>query len=205
VLALYLSLPLSYLLSVISSFFQLGFGTIWVDKGLANSTTPPCNYAGSKATEKWQALSGCTTSIPLEQGDGEGSECGHWAEGVFNNEILSTGGDADASIEEPVSRLTIAGMEDLGYTVDYGKAEPYTLADNQKCRRRLDGTNPFTTNKPKRTLSDAHQKARDDAITYAKEKLGLSGRANGRAPSNVLVVFYKNPDTGKRVDMIIRG
>jgi hypothetical protein len=30
----------------------------------------------------------------------------------------------------PLSRLTIASLEDLGYTVSYDKAEPYKLPDH---------------------------------------------------------------------------
>jgi hypothetical protein len=45
-------------------------------------------------------------------------------------------------IANPISRITIGGLQDLGYTVDYTKAEAYTGYDLDACpcARRLGDT-----------------------------------------------------------------
>jgi len=166
---------------------------------LIDSKEPPCSYSGINANREWQTLSGCTTTVPLEQDTGSpGSDCGHWAESVFEDEILSPVG---SEVDSPLSRLTIAAIEDLGYTVDYGKAEEYTLQDSQQCNnnRRL-----------ARKLSQAQEEARADAIKHGKDLLGsqftVTSSVEGRNHQLVVVsVIYLDPDTGKTVSIIVRG
>ena len=45
-------------------------------------------------------------------------------EPVFHAEAMT--GYLNASVANPVSRLTVGAMEDLGYTVNYSAAEPYS-------------------------------------------------------------------------------
>lgn len=104
----------------------LGFGTLWDINGFTNSGSPPCNYIdNSKANAEWQALSGCTTSIPVEQGGGQGTQCSHWSDDCFVDELM-TGFSSGAM---PISRVTIGSLEDMGYEVDYSAADPFTAAD----------------------------------------------------------------------------
>ena len=146
-------------------------------------------------------LSGCTTTIQLEQCTGSpGSDCAHWAENVFGFEILSTSGGVDTSIEEPVSMLTIAGMQDLGYTVDYGVAEEYTLPDNQKC-------NTLPCPDGGRKLSQAQEEVRANAVKHGKDVLsGVASSVEGRnLQLSVVSVMYLDPDSGKAVSILVRG
>lgn len=54
-----------------------------------------------------------------------------YVESCFTNEVMT----AAANDILPISRLTIAGLEDLGYQVDYSQAEAYSAANmNAKCR-----------------------------------------------------------------------
>jgi len=112
---------------LISSFQQYGIGTLWVDNSLADSDAAPCNYTlQSRASGEYQALSGCTTAIPLEQTGGAGTACGHWAEDCLVDELMT--GFATGTTQ-PLSRMTIASLEDLGYTVDYNQADPYAVSN----------------------------------------------------------------------------
>jgi hypothetical protein len=47
---------------------------------------------------------------------------------VFANELMT--GFLNPGVN-PISRLTIAALEDLGYEVDYGAADPYVLPSPQ--------------------------------------------------------------------------
>ena len=123
---------------------QLGLGTLWMAKGLSDSITPTCSYiANSKATAEYQALSGCTTAVPLEQDDGPGTECGHWDEVCFQSELMT--GSSTGSL--PLSRVTAGSLEDLGYTVDYDKTDAFTasdLDDSCRCNNILEESSPAT-------------------------------------------------------------
>ncbi|CAB9509473.1 zinc metalloendopeptidase [Seminavis robusta] len=122
----------------------LGIGALWTINGLATSNAAPCTYkSDSAASREYQALSGCNTAIPLEQGHSNGgSNCVHWAESCFLNEVMTSVADA----ELPITRLTIAGLEDMGYTVDYSHAQGFDSSDmdpsclcNRRDRRNLKG------------------------------------------------------------------
>ena len=142
-------------------------------KGLASSSTAPCTYASnSAATKEYQSISGCSSSIPLEQGasSSAGSNCGHWAESCFLTEVMTTA----ANSHLPISRLTIAGLEDLGYTVDYSAAEAFGASNmDPSClcgdkRRRLVRAKHASVRKlsgPARQLSSDGQQ---EAITYGQ-------------------------------------
>ena len=110
---------------------QLGIGSLWKINGLVDNFNVPCPYkSDSAASREYQALSGCSGAIPLEQ-NLQGSNCVHWAEGCFKNEVMTSA----ANSKLPVSRLTLAGLQDLGYQVDYSQAESFSAADlNPSCR-----------------------------------------------------------------------
>ena len=101
-------------------------------QGLTNSITPTCNYiSNSRATEEYQALSGCTTAVPIEQDEGPGTECGHWDEVCFQDELMT--GSSTGTL--PLSRVTAGSLEDLGYTVDYSQTDTFTANDlDDSCR-----------------------------------------------------------------------
>jgi hypothetical protein len=101
---------------------QYGIGTLWDRFGL----TDGCQYGvNTAATAEYQALSGCTTSIPIEQGGGGGTACSHWDESCFKGELMT--GFATGGLE--MSRMTLAGLQDLGYTVDYNQAEAFPSSE----------------------------------------------------------------------------
>ncbi|CAB9521194.1 zinc metalloendopeptidase [Seminavis robusta] len=123
-----------------------GLGTLWTQKGLASSSSPPCTYSGAKANQEYQTLSGCTGAIPLESSTGSsGSDCGHWAEACFGSELMTPFTNGLTVL--PLSRVTIAGLEDLGYSVDYSKAETYVCSTSM-------GSSCVCTCNSKRSLLD---------------------------------------------------
>ena len=61
----------------------------------------------------------------VENTGGAGTADAHWRESVFGNELMT--GFVDAGVN-PLSRVTVASMGDLGYTVNLADADPYTLA-----------------------------------------------------------------------------
>lgn len=107
----------------------LGFGTIWGQKALVTETQNSIDcgqdpqYTGVNAVREYQALGG-TGNIPLETQYGLAG-CGHWLETLFSAEIVTE--DLNANVANPISRMTIGAMEDLGYLVDYSRAEAYAL------------------------------------------------------------------------------
>ena len=80
---------------------------------------------GELATEEYRVLTGCDT-IPTEQEGGTGSRCKHWAETCLDNELMTTILDEGRN---PLSRVTIGSLGDLGYVVDFTNAEAYTRGD----------------------------------------------------------------------------
>jgi hypothetical protein len=90
--------------------------------GLAGDKADGCPYsANSAATVEYQTLSGCTTSIPIETDGGSGTACSHWDEECFKGELMT--GFASGDLE--LSRITVAGLQDLGYTVDFDNANAF--------------------------------------------------------------------------------
>jgi hypothetical protein len=108
----------------------LGFGTIWSYQGLlvgavTQGGTDP-HFIGSSALAAFDRIGGTSytggAKVPVENVGGAGSIDGHWRESVFGNELMTSilnGGT------NPLSVLSVASMEDDGYTVNYAAADPY--------------------------------------------------------------------------------
>lgn len=103
----------------------LGFGTLWDSFNLVNASG---QYIGENAVAAYRSLTGnnAATYVPLETGGGAGTAYSHWSENIFNTEIMT--GYAESSGNMPLSILTVAALEDLGYSVDYTAAEAYALS-----------------------------------------------------------------------------
>ncbi len=88
-----------------------------------NTFTLKPGFTGKYTNAEYEAL-GFTGNTPVEDQYGAGTQCSHWDEALFGHELM-TGFSDDGAM--PLSRLTIASLADLGYQVDYSKADPYTL------------------------------------------------------------------------------
>lgn len=102
----------------------IGVGTIWGIKGLlsgAGGTNPL--FTGLNATAQYNATFGTSgTGVPVENSGGPGTRDSHWRESVLDTELMTgflNGGS------NPLSRITIGSLADLGYQVNYLPADPY--------------------------------------------------------------------------------
>ena len=102
----------------------LGFGTMWEEEGLirdVGSSNP--RFTGPVATAQYNAAFGRSdSSVPVENEGGPGTHDTHWRESAFGNEMMTgfvdTGGN-------PISRVTVGALADLGYVVDLAAADAY--------------------------------------------------------------------------------
>jgi Leishmanolysin len=104
----------------------LGIGTLWQLKGLiAGSGTNAPTFTGANAAREYGVLTGNGAEpVPVENDGGPGTREGHWDEETFRNELMS--GFVSAT-NNPLSRMTVASLQDLGYVVNLDAAEPYEL------------------------------------------------------------------------------
>ncbi|MFO0815615.1 MAG: leishmanolysin-related zinc metalloendopeptidase [Gemmatales bacterium] len=102
----------------------LGIGTIWDDLGLLSGPgTDNPSFTGPQATAAYNSIFGTSlTGVPVENTGGTGTRESHWRESILKNELmtgyLNTGSN-------PLSRITVASLADLGYTVNINKADNY--------------------------------------------------------------------------------
>jgi hypothetical protein len=104
----------------------LGIGTIWGHKSLlkGSGTTNP-TFIGQNAMNEYGVLRGSGPKpVPVENMGGAGTADAHWRETVFRNELM-TGFVGTAG--NPLSRITVGSLQDLGYVVDMNAAEAYNL------------------------------------------------------------------------------
>jgi hypothetical protein len=103
----------------------LGIGTLWLDKNLLSgvlSLNPV--YLGTGGRTQYAVLGG-SGSVPVENRGSVGTRADHWRESIFDEELMT--GFLDAGVFNPLSRLTIGSLTDLGYQVNLSAAEPYSL------------------------------------------------------------------------------
>jgi hypothetical protein len=103
----------------------LGIGTIWQSRGLlAGAGTNNPRFTGSNAVAAYNSIFGTNASaVPVESGGGAGTRDSHWRESTFNNELMT--GYLNSGTN-PMSRITVGSLADLGYTVDMNAADDYT-------------------------------------------------------------------------------
>ena len=120
----------------------LGIGTLWqradltegvngdpptVSPGAPNPAYDP-RFIGEGAIREYQSFLQASNraeeqSVPIANTGGPGSINGHWRELTFANELMTP----FAGGTEILSRMTVASLADLGYTVDLNAAQEYKL------------------------------------------------------------------------------
>jgi hypothetical protein len=104
----------------------LGVGTLWDRPGLvvgAGTSNP--RFVGTHAVAEYNATFGGNASgVPLETGGGAGTRDAHWSETLFGGELMT--GYVGPSSSMPISRITVASLADVGYTVNLSAADPFT-------------------------------------------------------------------------------
>lgn len=103
----------------------LGIGTLWEDKNLLSGagTTDP-RFLGGNAINAFTLMGGAALSVAVENTGGQGTADGHWRESTFGNELMT---GYIGSLPNPLSALTIASLQDLGYGASSSAASSYVL------------------------------------------------------------------------------
>ena len=105
----------------------VGIGTLWSTMALleGEGTANPV-FIGVNAMREWGILSGAgrPMPVPVSNTGGPGTREGHWRESVFGNELMT--GFLDGGIN-PLSRVTVGALEDMGYEVNYDAADDFRL------------------------------------------------------------------------------
>jgi hypothetical protein len=119
----------------------LGIGSIWTEMhDLIGAKSANPRFVGSQADVEWVKLSGLAPkSLPVENKGGAGTRNAHWRETVFGNELM-TGFLSGAT--QPLSRMTIASLADLGYKVNFDAADPFSLPSHLELRAMGVGADP---------------------------------------------------------------
>jgi hypothetical protein len=105
----------------------LGIGTLWTRLSLlVGSGSPNPGFIGNRARREFAALlgQGNAPQVPVENSGGAGTVGTHWREHVFGNELMTA---FIATQGNPLSRVTLGCLEDLGYTIKMEAADPYVL------------------------------------------------------------------------------
>ena len=120
----------------------LGLGTLWTFNNNVGGTTYPLytvgsgQYTGPNALARWKSefSQPSATFVPVELGGGGGTANGHWNENdggggttgfvsnLFGKDFSTELMTGWASSSFFVSQVTLGGLDDLGYIVDYSKA-----------------------------------------------------------------------------------
>jgi len=120
----------------------LGIGTLWDTSWMstggsrhllsgAGGSNP--TFKGGAAVAEWSRF-GKLGNVPVENSGGPGTRDSHWREVTFGNELMT--GYVSLS-SNPMSRLSIASLSDLGYRVDLGVADAYSLPGSSALRQVL--------------------------------------------------------------------
>lgn len=85
-------------------------------------------FRGENATREFNTYFKTTgTSVPLDDIHGIGSYGAHWRESVFgaSKELMTWAWNVQSTEVDPISKVTIGAMADIGYIVDYFAADRY--------------------------------------------------------------------------------
>jgi hypothetical protein len=103
----------------------LGIGTMWGEKGLLQGKggADPM-FLGANAVSSYRTIGGTAAGVPVENIGGEGTRDGHWRESTFGNELMTGWVNSGSN---PLSAMTIASLNDMGYGANAGAASSYAL------------------------------------------------------------------------------
>jgi hypothetical protein len=148
----------------------LGFGSLWEQFDLVRDIDGIATYTGSNALREMEELSDdLNGQNVLEDGDDGALAAEYWSEANLASELMTPRillrrpSDGQAPLgrpDNPISELTVAAMEDLGYQVDYGEADNFSLRPGSLSRQAPDDAVeeptllPGTSTPAKRLLSD---------------------------------------------------
>jgi hypothetical protein len=114
----------------------LGIGTIWSSLGLLSGAgTSNPTFRGAQATAAYNQIFGTSASgVPVENTGGSGTRDAHWRENIFGSELMT--GWVGPGTSLPLSRVTVASLADIGYTVNYAMANTFVPTSTMLTRAR---------------------------------------------------------------------
>ena len=154
-------------------------GTTWGQKYVVGANG--IDFNGTNAVREYRSISGCANGFPpIEQDGGAGTAGSHWDDYCFKTELMT--GYLGGTALQPISTMTIGSLQDIGYQVDYTKADPYTkskMATNCTCtgRRNLRPVETKVVAEKKRP--DPSAKGKANAIAHGKKELAKAKAAKG--------------------------
>lgn len=102
----------------------IGFGTLWQSLVNGLGTSNP-RFVGLTARGTWSWTDSSNLSVPVEAGGGPGTAGAHWRESSLGNELMTGYLSGGAN---PLSKVTIGALSDMGYGVDLGAADLFAGA-----------------------------------------------------------------------------
>jgi hypothetical protein len=107
----------------------LGIGSLWnFERGfLIGSGGSDPYFIGAGARTQFSALNTLTYSgnpVPVENMGGQGTQDTHWRESILGNELMT--GFLNPG-RNPLSRITAASLQDLGYVVNIAAADGFSF------------------------------------------------------------------------------
>lgn len=108
----------------------LGFPALWGDNFFAllhDTATSNPYYSGARGGADFVVAGGTLINgvgVPVENTGGSGTRHSHWRESVLSTELMT--GFISGS-NNPLSRITIGSLMDIGYQVNFGAADAYLL------------------------------------------------------------------------------
>jgi len=137
----------------IAHVLGFGLGSLWdgllqepsVAPSAARVPGQDTHFAGQQAIAAFDRVGGASHAggkVPVENDTsryGRGALDTHWRESVFGAELMTTAVVIEDGTE-PLSEVTIAALEDLGYEVDYTRAERYSLPPATSLMQAARGT-----------------------------------------------------------------
>ena len=99
---------------------------VWDRRNLVLSLTDGPLYVGLNAVREFNTIYGENVrGIPLEKEGGAGTKAAHWSEAVMKTELMTGFAEAPGT-RMPLSTITVGALADIGYQVDYARADPFT-------------------------------------------------------------------------------
>jgi hypothetical protein len=157
---------MGHVLGISSPLWGLAYNNLLSADGLV--------YNGPNGVNVYRQNWGCSGSPPIEQDGGAGTAGSHFDEVCFGDELMT--GYLSTLVPQPLSELTIAVLEDSGYSVNYTQADSYSKC----CTRRRRGLRPRSLNNDKVISPEGYQRA----VAYGKEKLQQERQPPERARWN---------------------
>lgn len=125
----------------------LGFGRLWEELGLVEDADGVATYTGFNALREMEELSDDLNGVNvLEDGANGALAEEYWREAILGQELMTpllqfrgvgTTPRPPNVADNPLSALTVAAMQDLGYQVDYSASDPFSLDPLNLARRSI--------------------------------------------------------------------